>query len=446
MRINENMMKDLRPMFQLDGTAAGGGSGATENVVPLDLTQLDDKKLNELAKADETTIKETIEKGTPPVSSPKVEEEEKTVTETPEQKTTRETAEAGKVGDGKPGDGKEEKLFAGTFKTKEDLIKGFVSTAKALNYNEKLLQKMADLALKTGDVDAIEEVYKDLVLAISRNEKAKVPGEQQPSAERKPDNSDKTERDKSLLPNTVDDAVRQEATRLTLHGALSELRGSRLIGRMERQGIQLPESFMVDQTATKEFLAKLENEIPWMYDQLENELTSLVNKHAKEVNEVVQAMGEAEVENPKRRESEIAKIKAEAKEVNLPVKDEEVTAFVTEALKQRWAYDVRNGIQFVREGAIADAWYLANKAKIREQVRINAEIAGRTQALTDLNGNKKKNGSSISSANIPADQAARREKTGTLDLSDQSVLASLSDEELNALNKDETKREALMPK
>jgi hypothetical protein len=460
MKMNQNIMENLRPMYQTEG--AGGG----KDTAVTDLATLPDAKLNELITADEPVVEKTLKGETPSQSSPKGEEGKggegvEGVVETPEAKIAREKAEAAaataratetpeaKIArEAEEAKSKDVKLFAGKYKTKEDLVNGFINAAKALNYNPKLLEKMAALALKTGDVETIEEVYKDLELAIASNEKAKLTADQQPSADKKPGTSSLKEegRDTSLTPTKMDDAVKQEATQLTLQGALSELRGSRIVQRMERQGINLPDAFMVDEATTKEFLSVLEKEIPWMYDQLENELTNLVHKHAKEVDEVIHSMQEAAVENPKRREGEIAKIKAEAQAIKLPVKDEELTAFVEEALKQPWVYETRNGIQFIRENAIMDAWYLKNRETIKKQIQLNGEITGRTQAVDDLDKNRKKTTSSISNASIPSDQGSRREKAGTLDLTDPRVLDSLSKEEIDALLKDEDKREALRPK
>jgi hypothetical protein len=419
-----------------------------EEVKPIDESKLPIEKVNELLKKPEEERAAILkgEKETPSAASAatsplKQGEENKTV-ETPEAKASREASEA-LVGKGKE---QPEKLFAGKYKTKEELVKGFVSTSAALNYNPKMLEKMAALALKTGDIETIEELYLELEKAIASNNKATAPSEQQPPVKPKPGTSEESERDTSTLPTTMDAAVTQEAARLTLQGALSELHGTRLIARMEKQGIVLPEGFIVDKAATTEFLTTIEKEAPWFFDQLEREWDGLVKKHSQEIKSVLIAMEEAKAENPKRQADEIAKIKAEAAEIKLPVKDEELTAFVTEALKQPWVYEEKNGIQFVRPGAIADAWYLANRANIHKQLQINAEINGRTQAVDDISGNRKKANGSISSAILPGDQAARRNTTKSLDLEDETVQSSLSLDEINDLLKHPEKRAALQPR
>jgi hypothetical protein len=461
MRINENMQLRLRAMLAPNGGSAGSGSGNTDDQI-IDVTTIPDEKLNELLHSpDEEKIRKELtgggtekteegKEGKEKAGDGKGEtEEQKTArealeaeraNETPEAKAAREAAEAAAAGN------KDEKLLAGKYKTKEELFKGFVNIAKPLNYNPKLLDAMVKLAEKTGDVSDIEELYKELELAVSNNAKATAPGAQQPPATPKPGTSERSERDTSALPTTMEDATRQEATRLTLVGAIEELRGSRIVQRMEKNGINLPPTFLIDQKETAEFLAGIEKEFPWLYDQLENETVALVNKHAKHINAVMSAMQEATVENPKKRESEIAKIKAEALAIKLPVKDEELAVFVDEALKQPWVYEDREGIQFIREGAIMDAWYLKNRDSIKKQLQLNGEVTGRTQAVSDLNTNKGKSTASISSSRIPSDQAGRRDKAGSIDLENPEVTAQLSDEQLDDLIKHPEKREKLQPK
>ena len=359
--------------------------------------------------------------GTPPATQPPV-TTGTSLPETPGSKT--------------PATAPTDKLFCGKFKTKEELIKGFENVGTALKYNPTIIKKMVELAAKGGDesIGAIEETYKELELALSKNQKIGEQSAQTPSASGKPENSAKTEQDNSGLPNTLDERVQLEANLLIRDGVIKDLQGSRTASRLERVGLPLPSDFGIDKENTAGYRNKVEAEAPWLLTELDSRIEQLVEHHSKQVGTVLRTVMEAEKKNPVVRECEIARIKKEAEQFKLTVTDEDVTKFVDEAIEKNPAvFDAVEGVNLLREGALADLWFLKNREKILKQVELDNQLLGRTQMADDIKSNGKKVPATISHSSIPSDQSKRSTTATKLDLDDPSVVDSLSDEQREKL-------------
>jgi hypothetical protein len=430
--------------FFFSPESVGSGVGATEEVIipPVEevIPDLSNEKIDELIEHPE-----------------KLKDEIVLATETPEQKTEREKTEADTKKaeaqaetdrlefEKKRADENDEQHKArlaeaekqkseasevkiklpSTFKTYGQLLKGFENAAKYLNYNPKLTQKLIEDAKKSGDYSAIADLYPELDKDITEKKKAL-----QSQGQHRSENTDQPEKVDKPIPK-ADENVRAEMYRLSIQGTLDNIGKTKIGEELADANIALPPNFLFDKDITTKFLKELRTEDPVLFMHLENEIVRSVQENLNEIQEVYTALADAETRNPKLIESEIAKIKQLATDAGLTVVDSEITEFVDSLKDNHDIYEEKAGVMFIRPDSISRRWLVENYDKIKEQIKINALIEGRTQGVTDLERNKKRVPGSISNSDLPAAQRARQEKAGKIDTSDEKVREALTDAQLD---------------
>jgi hypothetical protein len=360
-------------------------------------------------------------------------EEERAKAEAAKAAAAADPAAAGKGGAAPAagaGGGEPPKLYAGKYKTKDELYKGFLSAAKALNYLPGVLEAVVEAAQRTGDVTKIETLYGELDKAISANHKAGDPAQPAPADPAAPG---KKPGDTAGGPEPSE-TERATVRQLVFDRAEARLAASPVVRRLKARGIELPENLFQDRKVVEGFLESLETDHPALYIEFKQAFVDAVDGSRTEVRETYQAVREAEEKNPATREADVAKIRDYAKQISLPLTDQELQAFAAAAeAEYPWIFEHRAGVDFLKPGALVDAFHLKHREKIAEQIRINAEIAGRTQAAKDLEEHGRRNGGGISRASLPASAPSRERKAGQIDTEDPGQLAALSDQQLDDL-------------
>jgi hypothetical protein len=324
------------------------------------------------------------------------------------------------------------------FKTTEELAWGVINTGKPLKYGGKWaeLDPLAAIneARRTGDWTKVESIYSELDKAIAAGaSEPPAPGSREPETGKPGSPNGPAQEEREQMAFAVYESTRQDVL------ALPEVQ------KLIRAGIAIPENFLLDKKVSEEFMDALAERNPVTYFELKTRIPQLFDTRLKQAQDVLKARADVGPHNDRVQAAETVKIKGYAVKIGFPLKDEDLTAFFQSQLANPYATEQRGGVNFLREGALFDQWYLKNREKIEEQIGLAKERAGREQAIKDINTNGGKQPATISTSALPGNQAARRAATDKLDLTDPSVLSSLSDEELDALDRNAEKRTALRP-
>lgn len=315
----------------------------------------------------------------------------------------------------------EAQLLAGKFKTTEELAKGFLEIAKPLKYNSKVLEKALELAKKTNDWAAVEEMYLELNAAVSANVKAAADA----SVSASPAAGDPS-RD-TLQPTPGQDADERTVQLHALEETLRDVSGSDVARELLEAGIPLPDGFMTDVAGTKQYMAKLKVDFPVQYLELKTAVERKFQEHIATGKQVLKAFNEREAHETQLKTKELDRIKAYAQNVGMQVADEQLGQFIADKLKSQTVFEDRFGVPYLKPDALFHEWLLANHDAIVKSVRLSAEIAGRTQHATDLADMRKRSGSSPSTA---GSSGAHRADPPKIDMEDVDQVTELTDEQL----------------
>lgn len=319
---------------------------------------------------------------------------------------------------GDEGGGGGEKLLAGKYKTEAELEKGIVEAGKVLKYEELVLQRTIELAKKAGDPKALEDIYKSLDTAISQNKKAEL-------AAAKPAGSDPNQ--DTRKPDNGMDAEAVTLIRVALDETVSTVLQSEVMQELKAEGVSIPDNFLYDTKATEAFMRTLRKDWPGYYRDVRDLVEKTYRNRLDEAKEVFKAQQGVDGHNSTMREQESKKILDYAKKIGLEVKPEDLTAALEELAKSPFVFEERHGVKYLRENALSDSWYLKNREKIEEQIRVNAEVNGRKQHKEDLDAMRKKFPNSISSSPVAS---SRKEQPAQIDVEDPDQVELLTDEQL----------------
>jgi len=261
------------------------------------------------------------------------------------------------------GDDKD-KLFAGKYKTVDELKAAVLNAGKVLKYNEKLLQK--SIAAIT-DPKELEELYKELDVAVSANNKAAAPAK---------DEQRQTQPDGEAAVKEQREIARQIVTT-----TVQTIRKSDVAEDLRELGLPLPEKYLTDAKVTEEYMADLKERSYGVYNALKSLTEQVFGRTKGSVLEYVGAMKESEKANVATIDGEKASIKAYAAEIALPLTDEELNAFVDGALNMPMVYEEKNGVPYVAKNGLFNAFYLKNRETIEKALQAKASI----KAVEDYN-------------------------------------------------------------
>jgi hypothetical protein len=307
-------------------------------------------------------------------------------------------------------------LYAGKYKTVDDLKKGLLEIAKPLNYNPKILERIIQIAEKTGDWKPVEETYADLNLTLSQNQKATPPA---PPATVEPPQPAAPATDTEL-------AAQQETTRVIVNETFREIANSQIAQDLAEQGLELP--------TTKEQFAQLKIDYPYLAIKWDQEFTRLFHSIRNDVQAYQQSLEGVETHNAAAIESAKTQISDFVKEYKLEgISQPEITKAIEDAMKSDFVFEPKAGVPYLRENGLLEYFLAKEFPKLAKIIKTNGELDGRTQHAEDLQAMREKTVRSISTAKLPGSQARR--ETPAINPEDEQQIAALSDEDIEKLLK-----------
>lgn len=304
----------------------------------------------------------------------------------------------------------EPQTYAGKYKTTDDLAKGLLDIAKPLNYNPKILERIIDVAKKTGDWGIVESTYLDLQESLGKKETALAPSEEKREA-----TADKS----SDTPPIEADIAEEQKLKVVIHEeVMRELGEGALAKELSNLGVQIPD--------TTDKWNQLKIDYPFqamMFDQAYREANARIRK---DVLSYAQALKGVDEHNQKLQSSAKDQITQFAKDYNLKLETKQVDEIISAGLKSDFVFEDQHGVKYLRENGLLEFFLAKHFPTLAKQIKLDGELNGRTQYATDLTEMQKKSLNSIGTSRVAPKQ---KEKT-KIDLDDPSQIAALSDAEL----------------
>jgi hypothetical protein len=353
------------------------------------------KKIDSAFK-DEPTPVETP--ATPPKeTTPAVEPlKPETSTETPVQttETPKQTTETASTETTPP---ETPKTYVGDKYTNEfDLMDGVLEEVKALKLDKKEVIDLFREAQKSGDYSKVESKYKELQTQVQ----AKVKEEKTTKTETPPE---ETLSDEDSTGTGLSDKEFNDILLKTTH---ERLQGSNLAEKFKRWQVEFPK--------TDQELDELEIKYPTLYTQYVDTFQHLYDQAKSQAEAFRKADKEAPAHNEKLKNEAKQQIGEFISEWKVDLKPEEVDKIVTDALKSKQNYEKKEGVDFLRDGAIYE-WFMAKKAPtILKEIRVKTLNEGRMQGAQDVAKAKTQTPKTISTTATPASAT----KTKEVDLTD----------------------------
>lgn len=270
---------------------------------------------------------------------------------------------------------KPEVVYAGTFKTPDDLINGVNELVKSLNvpsYLSAPLSRMIEEAKKTGDWKGVEETYEQL--------RADFTKQQQKEAEAKKAIEDKAR--ETQKPVIDERKQAQEFVRLLYN----EAQNHPIARKFASKGLKFP--------TTDDEMEELQETQPFLALEFKEALKEIAN----DVRGYQASMQESETAKTKAVTDGTTQLTNLNSTWGIGLKPEEITKIVTEALASQSpiVFEDRNGVLFPRENGIANyfkAVYFDDKSV--NQIRLNAATEARKKYDTEQEELRKKAVNSI---------------------------------------------------
>lgn len=304
------------------------------------------------------------------------------------------------------------KLFAGKYKTEDDLARGLVAIGKPLGIPTDVLENAVALARKTGDWATAEAMYSSLNKDLSRRKSEGVP------APRAPQGPQPTVQPAADRETTLRNVVAQEVR--------NDVLKSDVVAELRNLGVELP--------TTKEGWAQLRSDYPYYAMKLERYAEERYNHHMKDGQDYLAALDGADSAREAERESAQEKILSFVKDKSLQLSEEDVKAFLDEADENESGYVDKNGVPYPSADGYVRHFFATKLPELVDQIRISAETAGRSQAAKDLANMSGRTTQSISTETLPG---ANRTQPKKIDLEDREAVARLSDEDLERMIKEQ---------
>jgi hypothetical protein len=335
-----------------------------------------------------TPPQETTPAAEPPKTETSTEKTEQT-TETPKQTTETVSTETTPA--------ETPKTYVGDKYTNEfDLMDGVLEEVKALKLDKKEVIDLFREAQKSGDYSKVELKYKELQTQVQAKVK-----EEKTTKEEKPPKETLSNEDSTgtgLSDKEFDDILLK-----TTH---EKLQGSNLAEKFKRWQVEFPKTYQE--------LDDLEIKYPTLYMQYVDTFTNLYNQTKSQAEAFRKADKEAPIHNEKLKNEAKQQIGEFISEWKVDLKPEEIDKIVTDAVKSKQNYDKKEGVDFLRDGAIYE-WFMAKKAPaILKEVRVKTLNEGRMQGAQDVASPKTQTPKTISTSSTPTSATTQKK----IDLTD----------------------------
>lgn len=296
--------------------------------------------------------------------------------------------------------------YAGKYASTDDLAKGVSEIGKKLGVD---VSAFIEAAKESGEFKSLESLYKRLEKTLSERGSAATTEQQGTQPAPVKDTA------KSATPET-DPEVVKSVTGLTMQ----QLAASSLAQRMQEKGLTIPKNMEEFETLT---------EInPYFAMEFKQVFQETYRANMEQAKGYIEAERTVEGTNASVVDTDVQAVKKFAEENGFKLSDDEIATAKSAALANPFNYETKYGHKFLRANAVRDQFMVSVLPTKLKEIAVNKEIAGRQQAVSDLEKAKKREVSSVGTSSLST-------KTRTIqkmpDLTDPAVIASLPDEALN---------------
>lgn len=308
-----------------------------------------------------------------------------------------------------------EKLYAGKYKTAEDLLKGIREAAAVLYGSDaEVFEDALKVVQSTGKVEDVESLYTRLASAIGRrgSQKQSLPteGTEAPVTET-PRRADPVEND-------------QQIARAAAQATIDRLAGSELGRELIAQGIGIPD--------TAEKFEALKTAQPYYAMAWQTAFSKVFEENLNLGRHSYRAAKEAPEHNQKTRDTAIRAVTEFAQKHGLTFDEQAQKDLIAQVDADASLYEERYGAKFLRTGAVERAFY-ARLPELLPTILEAAKAQGRLEAAKDLTKPQNQPPRTIGTAKVAG--SVSRSQGRKIDLNDPDQLARLSDAEIEALSR-----------
>lgn len=382
---------------QVEDQTTGGQVEETEEqgFVPEGVDSTDSEQLSALSDEELDAVAEVA-------PSPEKAQEKEQLGKEPDTEETTEGEPAPTEGD--------DQLFAGKYKSFDELVKGVDQIAQKLGYSSKAFQHVVEAAKAADDATSVEALYKGLEGQLGEKG-AVTQGEAKPGQESAPAGTSSTD-----TFNPQDPKVTVAVDQLTA----SQIAQSGLAGEFQKANLPLP-------TNMEEF-DQLKVLNPYLAMEFKQLYSQMYQRNLGEAKGYFDAAKTVESSNAKVIDTDTKALTQIAEANGFKLTPEEIAEVKSAALGVPYNYETKYGHKFLRENAVRDHFMATKMLAKLEEIKVAQQAEGRVQAVNDLNAAGKREIRSVGTSRLSTKTRAIQKMP---DLNDPAVLAGLPDEALN---------------
>jgi hypothetical protein len=279
------------------------------------------------------------------------------------------------------------------------------------------MQPLIDLAVKSGNWEAVEASYQSMNAEIGRK------GNPPQNGGLKEGESGGATPTPTESPDTF--TANPEVINAVGKYALSTLAGSPLAEEMKSKGIAPP--------ANAQEWDELKLASPYYAWRWENEFHKLYQDGLGLAKTRFEALRSVEGHNRQEMDSGLAAVRERAKQLGLTLDEQAEKALVEAVNNDPTVFEDRNGVKFLRKGAVVRAFNSGLLVDHLPEILLRAEQRGREQAAKDLT--KPRVAPIASIGTKPIAGGPPRSQGRKVDLNDPDALQRLSDREIEELTR-----------
>jgi len=311
-----------------------------------------------------------------------------------------------------PKPGEEGYMFAGKYKSTEDLAKGILEISKPLQLPEAAFKQVVELAKKTGDWSAAEQFYKELDGELSHRRSTT------PAQPAMPPTTPPAPSQTVTPGEPPPEAVEQELGRIIARETWTQSQNLPVVVELRNMGVDVP--------TTEEGWRQLKMEHPAEYIELKQEMQKVYSGLWEESRAYMKAQNELPSAVSAERDNARTKINQLLGEYGVKVADDQINQILAKAEQENPFYEDRSGVRYPATDSFFRYFLVQQLPTLLPEIRAAAELRGREAHIKDLAEMHRKT--------IPSVAAGSR-VTGPLtdvkvDLDNPDEIARLSDEEL----------------
>ena len=304
-------------------------------------------------------------------------------------------------------------LFAGKYNSTLDLTEAVLEEVKALKADKKDVADLITEAHKTGDWSKVEAKYKEFQAQVEKQiadqKKTEPTQPAQPTTE------------PAQQPTAEPEVSPQEYQAAILDQSFNDFEQTELAKDFKEAGIEIPR--------TDEQLAELKKNDRGMYREFMQEFGRIATRNKAAADEFLQADKDAPVQNTSEEKKATQQITDFGKKYKVEIKPEEIQAILKDAKAKGDIFTTKNGVLFIKEGAIF-RYFKAEKAedildRVQKQTEAEALTRGRTEGHTDATT---KNDKGIRSASTVAVPGAKAKAPATIDWKNEESIRAMASE------------------